>query len=230
VLWESIEEDLLRLIRAGSFGAIPRERLDTIEDLVTHVEYGVALELLCSNLDDFEVEVDPRWALALEFAVDRLGLDSHYRALVRGLRIRDANDAAPLADGALSVGGLTIGRHTVREEVLEAFPSAKTVVANGEWSTLSLGEREIRGARFVLSLTFRMETLQSLSLFHTEPDDLADFGTSPEREARREQFHRRWLGWGVGPSTSRESGWGSVETVTHAQNGWNEIVVRYRPG
>jgi hypothetical protein len=85
-VWPSIEEDLLRLIRAGSFGEIPRERLDTIEDLIVHVEYGVALELLCSNLDDFEVEVDETWALALEMAVDRLGLDPHYRALVRNLK------------------------------------------------------------------------------------------------------------------------------------------------
>jgi hypothetical protein len=88
VLWESIEDDLLRLIRAGSYGEIPRERLDTIEDLVTHVEYGVALELLCSNLDDFEVVVDEGWALALEMAVDRLALDSHYRELVRNLKRR----------------------------------------------------------------------------------------------------------------------------------------------
>jgi hypothetical protein len=87
-MWPSIEEDLLRLIRAGSYGEIPRERIDDIEDLVTHVEYGIALENLCSNLDDFEVVVDDGWGLALELAVDRLGLDPHYRALVRALKRR----------------------------------------------------------------------------------------------------------------------------------------------
>jgi hypothetical protein len=86
VLWDSIEDDLLRLLRLGRFGAIPAERVESLVDLVRHVEYGVALEDLCSNLDDFEVSVDETWALALEMAVDRLGLDPQYRALVRNLK------------------------------------------------------------------------------------------------------------------------------------------------
>jgi len=86
VVWDSIEDDLLRLFRLGRFGAIPAERIENLVDLVRHVEYGVALEDLCSNLDDFEVEVDEIWALALEMAVDRLDLDPSYRALVRNLK------------------------------------------------------------------------------------------------------------------------------------------------
>jgi hypothetical protein len=82
------EQDLENVLAIADFGQIPEDRVYVIKDLVKHGEYGVAIELLCENLNDFEVVVSEGWALALEMTMGRFEIDDYYKEIVRKLRRR----------------------------------------------------------------------------------------------------------------------------------------------
>lgn len=82
-----LEADVSALLAAQHLREVVEpDRLADMKDLVRHGEYGIAVENLCENLYDATQPLEGSWVTALEEIVERLGLDEHYRGIVRGLR------------------------------------------------------------------------------------------------------------------------------------------------
>jgi hypothetical protein len=72
-----LEQTFERVLRELD-GRLPAEDIGNAEDLVAVGEFGVALEILCTQLDEYEVLL-PRDALAaLEAMGHSMGIDSYY--------------------------------------------------------------------------------------------------------------------------------------------------------
>lgn len=64
-------------------GLLPDARLDDSISLARHVEWGIALENLCSNLGDEAAQVDDVTLQAIERAGTEMGLDPEYWRTLR---------------------------------------------------------------------------------------------------------------------------------------------------
>lgn len=87
--FEDLEARILELLQSPDLAdRVPRDRLDDICDLIKHGEYGVAVENLCENLFDVTDPLSAQWLARLEQIVLDLGLDDHYRNIVRKIERR----------------------------------------------------------------------------------------------------------------------------------------------
>jgi hypothetical protein len=71
------------MLRAEALKVIPPDRLKSIETLFEHNESGVAIEILCDNLADFDVAIRPEWASAIEQLIKDMALDSSYGEIIQ---------------------------------------------------------------------------------------------------------------------------------------------------
>ena len=75
---EEIEQRLLVLLDQCDGLAVPAERLLDMKDLTRHREPGIALENLCSNLDDYDIALPPAIIAGLRELGTAMRLDENY--------------------------------------------------------------------------------------------------------------------------------------------------------
>ena len=82
-------ENELRAITSGCTGLVPAGVIDEVNELVGRGEFGVALELLCDELFEFDADVPAPLYAALERAGSSVDLDPLRWVLLK--RIDDAD-------------------------------------------------------------------------------------------------------------------------------------------
>jgi hypothetical protein len=76
---ESFElKAMLNAIGNDLASSLPSRVLESYRELIDIGELKVALENLCTNLDDLEVKLSAENVEAIWFACERLGLGTHY--------------------------------------------------------------------------------------------------------------------------------------------------------
>jgi hypothetical protein len=75
---EEIEQRLLVLLDQCDGLGLPADRLLDMKDLTRHGEPGIALENLCSNLDDYDIAVPPALLAGLRELGTAMRLDERY--------------------------------------------------------------------------------------------------------------------------------------------------------
>lgn len=81
---ESFElKAMLNSIGNALVAALPPQAIDSYRELVAVGEAQVALENLCTNLDDLDAEVPPDLNSEIQQACERVGVASHYWEALR---------------------------------------------------------------------------------------------------------------------------------------------------
>lgn len=134
--------------------------------------------------------------------------------------------------GILTIETLSmqVGPDFTRQQFLASplHRKAQRLIFNEPHCSFLTPPHSIGGLRFILSLGFFNERLETLSLAHDTPE----LGTSwddwtREKEERRKQIHDRWLETQLGTS-QRRFAWGEIWSEYDDRSGGSSICIRYR--
>ncbi len=78
----------LRAIVAAFSEKLPPGDVGAAEDLISHGEYGVALELICTQVHEYELPVAKETFRAIEQCGRRMQMDESSWNFLRDLRVR----------------------------------------------------------------------------------------------------------------------------------------------
>ena len=88
---EDVDAEVLALLDSKILRGVERARVESVRELVTHGEVGIAVENLCENVFDLDGpfdSADGAWLSKLERVVRGLGLRPHYVRIVHEVMAR----------------------------------------------------------------------------------------------------------------------------------------------
>ena len=116
------------------------------------------------------------------------------------------------------------GPQLTRSEFQSSLPANayRVLIENEPFCSFSLGDHEIYGLLFTVSLWFYGEKLESIDLAHST-DEL---GWYEKDDLKRKRVHDKWLKSMLG-SAPYVYGWGSISSDHDIRSGGSSIVIRY---
>jgi hypothetical protein len=123
---------------------------------------------------------------------------------------------------------VTLGPGFRHDELQSLAVDSSPQVLNESHRSYSIGDLEISGLRFVVTLYFFGNTLESIELMCSGKE----FGSSwedwsEERELRRKEAHDLWLTKQLGHA-SHVYEWGEIGSDYDPRSGASTVVIRYR--
>src|SRR5262249_40824522 len=122
-----------------------------------------------------------------------------------------------------------IGPRFTRKDFVSSILSndSRVLVKNEPYCSFSVGSHEISGLRFIVSLSFYGDILESIELTHDDEElgsSRSDW--SEEKELKRKRIHDKWLTSLQGCTSHRHS-WGEIWSCYDPRSGGSSITIRY---
>jgi hypothetical protein len=133
--------------------------------------------------------------------------------------------------GELFIDSAAVGigpRFTRKESVSSILSNdSRTLVNNEPYSAFSVGSHEISGLRFIVSLSFYGDILESIVLTHDDEEPGSSRSDwSEEKELKRKRIHDQWL-ISLQLHTSYRHSWGEIWSGYDPRSDSRSRTIRY---
>src|SRR5215475_15239391 len=122
-----------------------------------------------------------------------------------------------------------IGPRCTRKDFVSSILSSESrvLVKNEPYCSFSVGSHKISGLRFIVSLSFYGDILESIELTHDDEEPGSSWSDwSEEKELKRKRIHDQWLTSLHGRTSHRHS-WGAIWSGYDPRSGSSSITIRY---
>jgi len=122
-----------------------------------------------------------------------------------------------------------IGPRFTRKDFVSSIVSneSRVLVKNEPYCSFSVGSHEISGLRFIVSLSFYGDILESIELTHDDEEPISSSSDwSEEKELKRKRIHDQWLTSLQGRTSHRYS-WGEIWSSYDPRSDSSSIIIRY---
>jgi hypothetical protein len=124
---------------------------------------------------------------------------------------------------------VALGPRFERDDLPSLAVDVRPRVLNESHRSYSIGDHEISGLRFMVTLYFQGNALESIELMCSG----MEFGSSWDdwsegRELRRKEAHDLWLTEQLGHA-SHVYEWGEIGSEYDPRSGASTVMIRYRP-